>query len=189
MASEGFDLSWQQPDEFRSTLASFDSQLGALLTAPEFASVSVTRFGPMQFPKLLFVLLGVVLVGLRLSCYLAGDASWRRALSGRRATEASVTDAGDASRRRALRESNGGLPSVRRVVLFAEFVAGVALFALLAELVGFILTAGGLLFYLLVRMGTRVWVSALVAVLLAPAVYGFFGTLMKVPLPRGLLGW
>ncbi len=180
MANEGFNLSWQSPADFRATLAETDNQLGALLTAREFASVSTSAFTPMKFPALLFAALGLTLAMLFVSSY------WKR-FFGSEPVPLSAAPRGENSEADTMRTREA--LSREGLLHFAEFVSAVALFAVLAETVGFILTASVLLFLLLVRMGTRVWVSALVTLLLVPAVYSFFGTLMRVPLARGLFGW
>lgn len=74
-------------------------------------------------------------------------------------------------------------------IRMGEVVLWVALYMLLAEPLGFILTAAVLLFALLWRSGVRLPVAAGVAVLLSPAVYQLFAGQLRVPLPRGLLGW
>lgn len=176
LASEGFNLSWQFSDGFQKLLAKTDHELGSLLTRQEFSSVNTSHFTPMQFPRLLFASLGVTLLAIFVSWY------WKERLNKKlMAPSASGEKATiDASRWRVSRDG---------LLHFAEFVLAVALFLLLAEKLGFILTAGGILFLLLVRMGTRVWVSALVTLFLVPAVYALFATLLRVPLPQGLFGW
>ncbi len=180
MANEGFNLSWQPPAEFRATLAETDDKFGALLKAREFASVNTSAFTPMKFPALLFAALGLTLAALFVSSYR------EKIFGGKSAASSSITpdENLDANGGRA-----GGKVTREGLLHFAEFVLAVALFAVLAETVGFILTAGVFLFLLLIRMGTRASVSALVTLLLVPAVYSFFGTLMRVPLARGLFGW
>ncbi|HVF85991.1 MAG TPA: tripartite tricarboxylate transporter substrate-binding protein [Pyrinomonadaceae bacterium] len=180
MANEGFNVSWQSPEEFRATLAETDNQLGALLTAREFASVNTSAFTPMKFPALLFAALGLTLAALLVSSY-------KGIFFGRDSAPLAAAPRGENPEADTMRTR--GAVSREGLIHFAEFVLAVALFAVLAETVGFILTASMLLFFLLVRMGTRVWVSALVTLLLVPAVYSFFGTLMRVPLARGLFGW
>lgn len=68
-------------------------------------------------------------------------------------------------------------------------LAGVAAFVVVVDWLGFVLTSGLILFGLLWKYGTRWWVSAAITVLLVPAVYQLFAHLLRVPLPRGLLGW
>jgi tripartite-type tricarboxylate transporter receptor subunit TctC len=71
----------------------------------------------------------------------------------------------------------------------AEVVAWILLYLALAETLGFILTAGALLLVHLLRLGTKPAVAVAVALLLVPAAYEVFAVLLRVPLPRGLLGW
>ncbi|MBI4604291.1 MAG: tripartite tricarboxylate transporter substrate binding protein [Planctomycetes bacterium] len=71
----------------------------------------------------------------------------------------------------------------------AEAVAAVVLYILLAEPLGFVATAGGLLAALLLRLGTRPRAAGLVVVLVVPAAYHLFAVVLRVPLPRGILGW
>ena len=55
--------------------------------------------------------------------------------------------------------------------------------------VGFLLTAGVLLGLFFWRLGVAPWRAALLTVLVVPATYLVFGVLLRVDLPRGLLGW
>ena len=61
--------------------------------------------------------------------------------------------------------------------------------AALAETAGFILTAGALLLAHLRRLGTRAAVAVPLAGLLVPVAYHLFAVVLRVPLPRGWLGW
>ena len=70
-----------------------------------------------------------------------------------------------------------------------EVLAWVVMYLALAERAGFVLTAGVLLILLLLRQGTR-WLTAIaIAVVLVPLVYQVFAVWLRVPLPRGWLGW
>jgi putative tricarboxylic transport membrane protein len=71
----------------------------------------------------------------------------------------------------------------------AEVLLVVVSYLALAETLGFVLTAGGLLLLHLLRTGTRPRVALPLALLLAPAAYQLFAVALRVPLPRGLLGW
>ena len=72
---------------------------------------------------------------------------------------------------------------------FAEAVGFIVLFILLVRPVGFVLTAGVLLGLLFWRLGvTPVRAATLTAVVVLPA-YLLFHVLLRVDLPRGLLGW
>jgi hypothetical protein len=65
----------------------------------------------------------------------------------------------------------------------------VVLYVLLADGVGFVVTAAALTFAMMWRLGVRVTVAAGVAVLLVPAVYQVFAVYLRVPFPWGWLGW
>jgi hypothetical protein len=71
----------------------------------------------------------------------------------------------------------------------AEVIGWVIVYLLAAEWAGFILTAGALLILLLIRFGVRLRAAALVTLFLVPALYQIFAVLLRVPLPRGWLGW
>lgn len=162
MAIEHFDFSWQYPDGFARTLERFDRNLGALLTSPEFASLQEGRFKPMAFPQLLLGLLAVTLLALLVS-RLKRDSPPRPETvpgSGRQGT-----------------------------LNFLLTIGAVAFFVLSAEKLGFILTAFVLLLGLMWRLGTRLWVGLLIALLLTASIYELFVGLLRVPLPRGVLGW
>jgi tripartite-type tricarboxylate transporter receptor subunit TctC len=72
---------------------------------------------------------------------------------------------------------------------FAEVVLWIVLYLALAEWLGFIVTAGLLLLAHLLRLGTRPTVAFPLAAVLVPLVYHLFAVILRVPLPRGLLGW
>jgi tripartite-type tricarboxylate transporter receptor subunit TctC len=160
MAHEGFDATWELPPRFRETLRRTDAELGKFLTSPEFSGVTRSPIGPYDFPKLLFALLALILIALVLQ---AGEARGK-----------SIAPA---------------IPR-RGLIRIAEVIAAVAAFVLVVEWLGFVLTAAFFLAALLRRLGTPLlsW-SALFTVLLAPAAYQVFAKLLRVPLPRGLLGW
>lgn len=161
MDSEGFNLSWGRPEEFSRLLSTTDAQLGALLTRPEFASVNTSHLGPMYFPRLIIGGIFCVLAALRIAAYKN-------------------------------RERGGAKQPVfarPNWLPFIEAIAAVAFFALAAETIGFLFAAGAMLFYLLRRLGTGWGASALIALAVVPGLYGFFSTLMRVPLPVGWFGW
>jgi len=74
----------------------------------------------------------------------------------------------------------------RRVV---EGLGAVVLFILLVRPVGFLLTGGLLVALLSWRLGSRPWRAAALAAVVVPAIWVLFGVLLRVDLPRGLLGW
>ncbi len=72
---------------------------------------------------------------------------------------------------------------------FAEVVLWIVLYMASAETLGFVISAGALLLLHLRRLGTRAAVAVPLAILLVPAAYHLFAVFLRVPLPRGLLGW
>lgn len=92
--------------------------------------------------------------------------------------------------------ATGGLsrpPTERRTragwARVAEAIGFVVLFILLVRPVGFLLCAGVLLGLFCWRLGVAPWRAVAVSVLVVPAAYVVFGLLLRVDLPRGLLGW
>ena len=79
--------------------------------------------------------------------------------------------------------------SFRDVGRLAEVGLWVVAYLVLAETVGFVLTAGLLLVLLLVRLGNRWLISFAITVLVVVVTYQLFAVVLKVPLPRGWLGW
>lgn len=71
----------------------------------------------------------------------------------------------------------------------AQVIGWVVAYMALAETLGFILTAGALLMLLLWRGGVRWPLAAAISVVLVPLLYQLFAVLLRVPLPRGVIGW
>jgi tripartite-type tricarboxylate transporter receptor subunit TctC len=83
----------------------------------------------------------------------------------------------------------GGPPAPFAARRLAEGVLWVVVYMALSGPLGFVLTSAGLLLALMLRLGVRPRSAALTVVLLVPSVYHLFSTVLRVPLPRGLLGW
>ncbi len=159
LSNEGFTLQFEDPQQFRTSLTRSDSELGALLTSPAFSSLHTGPFDAMGFPKLIIGALCVALLVLAVG------------RSGGRAP------------------STATVPARAELVPAAEVVFAVAIYALLAEVIGFVILGIVILAVLLRRTGNR-WVPSLaVSGLLVPTVYTVFSTLLRVPLPRGVFGW
>ena len=75
------------------------------------------------------------------------------------------------------------------LIRVAEVMVWIIVYIALAGWAGFVLTAGVLLILLLLRLGTRWPTAVAVAVVLVPAAYYVFADRLRVPLPRGWLGW
>ena len=161
MARSGFTPVYEDPVRFRVSLQEIDDRLGALLLSDALRGLTAKQFGPMFFPAVLGGALALVTLGI-----LAGSRPTRSAAD----AEVSATPPGAGWR-------------------FAEVLAFVALYIALAETAGFVLTAGALLLAHLLRLGTRAAVAVPLAGVLVPAAYHLFAVVLRVPLPRGLLGW
>jgi tripartite-type tricarboxylate transporter receptor subunit TctC len=160
MRSAGFTPAYEDPSQFAATLARADEQLGALLTSEALRGLATTRFGPLFFPGLLIAALAVVSGALMVVGPRASD---------REPGERTSVMPGAAWR-------------------FAEVLIWIALYVAFAETLGFIVTAGVLLLLYLLRLGTRPAVAAPLSLVLVPTVYYVFSVLLRVPLPRGILG-
>jgi tripartite-type tricarboxylate transporter receptor subunit TctC len=93
----------------------------------------------------------------------------------------------------ALSRAGGGSGGTNRSAIspwrFLEPLLWIGLYIAIAEWAGFLLTAGALLLTYLMRLGTRLRIAMPLTLVLVPATYYVFAGLLRVPLPRGLLGW
>jgi putative tricarboxylic transport membrane protein len=145
-----------------------ESLLGLLLLALAAAFFGYTftfpdlpgqRFGPSLFPRLIAV--GLAISGLILVFRGRGSgAPWL-------AFDPSFKD-------------------TRRLVSFLALPLAVVAYIFLAPWLGFLPTAAGLVVVLCWWFGARAWVALVAGVGTALAMQWFFGSLMRVPLPRGL---
>lgn len=129
----------------------------------DFPAFPGQKYGPSLFPRILgaaLILCGLILV--------------LRGLSARRAGEAWIAFA-----------DWTGEP--RRVASFLLLPAAVVLYILLSEPIGFIPVAFAILIFLFLWFRARLLVALPVAVVATWVVHWFFATMMRVPLPRGLL--
>lgn len=78
-----------------------------------------------------------------------------------------------------------GRDAIRAVEVMAWVVAYVAI----AEIAGFLVTAGALLLLLMWRLGNHWAVNVAVSVAIVVLTYQLFAVGLRVPLPRGWLGW
>jgi len=77
----------------------------------------------------------------------------------------------------------------RDVVRAAEVVAWVVAYVAVAEIAGFLITAAVLLVLLMWRLGNRWTINVAVSVTIVVLTYQLFAVGLRVPLPRGWLGW
>jgi putative tricarboxylic transport membrane protein len=67
-------------------------------------------------------------------------------------------------------------------------LAAVLFYILAADLLGFFLTSLAILLALFLQRGVRLWVATVIGVLAVLAIQQSFVVVLRVPLPRGLLG-
>jgi len=191
---EGFNNKWRKPDEFREFLAGNDEKFGKLLKSEAFANISTGTIGPMMYPGLLFTLMAALLaaLGLRRVLVREGKIADRTSLElktvvltlrvrghhpeGDDYVAEQISSTGP-------EENAGGLLNL--VFILTAVVA----YLFFVESVGFVLLAGAMLFVLLLRLGTRFLTGIAVTLVFIPMVYHIFAHFLRVPLPRGFLGW
>lgn len=162
MEKQEFDHTWRATDDFAAFLEENDEKFGTILQRPEFQTVNSGPIGPMVFPYALFALLGFILAVLGVQRLRNPD-----------------------------RKAPGFIADLKhgRRFEFLLVLASVVIYLFAAQYVGFLLTAGSVLFVLLWRLGTRWTTSVLLTLLLTPMMYQLFAGILRVPLPRGILGW
>ncbi len=171
MDAAGFDRTYREGEELQTFFAETDEKFGNLLTTEAMKSVNTERYDSMAWPTALLVLIGLTLVALTVGQFV-GSAKQDNPL----VHTAEPDDAASAP------------ISGRGVLNFILIVGGVVLYCFIVEQAGFLVAAGGLLFLLLLSLGTRLWVGALITVICVPIVWQLFAGLLRVPLPRGEWG-
>lgn len=165
MQVEGFNSAWLAPEEFHRFMVENDAKFGQLLQSEAMQSVRADRYPPMAFPGLIMGLAGVLLAGI--------VAQARRQF----ASVAPPAPSADSEQ-----------PDVR-ISNFMVFVVAIVAFPLVGDLVGFVIFAAVMLLVTFWWLGCRWRTSLLLAAVLSPLVYHVFSHTLRVPLPRGLLGW
>lgn len=161
MRDAGLSTRYRANEVFAVFLEENDETLGKLLTSDAFKKMSFRGTGPLVFPGLLAIAMCVILGCLAVQKKVHALAP--------DVSKDTVTSQG--------------------IVNTALVLLGIVAYQLFAEQLGFLLTAGAIMFLLLWKLGTRWWISALITVCLIPGIYTLFANLLRVPLPRGVLGW
>lgn len=161
MQVAGLNTRYRAADDYSQFLKSNDETLGKLLKSEAFTQMSSRGTGPLVFPGILAVAICVILgcLGIRKK-----DPALAPEISHDSVTAKGITNT-------------------------AFVLLGIVAYLLLSESVGFVLTAGVILFLLLWKLGTRWWMSAFITLLFIPGIYTLFAKLLRVPLPQGILGW
>lgn len=161
MQAAGLSTRYRADEDFAGFLKLNDQTLGKLLTSDAFAQMSSKGTGPMVFPGMLAIAICVIVVCLSVQKKVHAFAP----------------------------EVSSETVTTQGIVNAVLVLSGIIAYLLFAEKCGFILTAGTILFLLLWKFGTRWWMSAFITALFIPGIYTLFGQLLRVPLPRGFLGW
>ena len=171
MDAAGFDRTYREGEELQAFFNETDEKFGTLLTTEAMRSVNSERYNSMAWPTMLLVLIGLTLVAI---------AAVRVIGANKQSDSAEMCQAMDSETSVAI--------SGRGVLNFVLIVGGVVLYCAVVEQAGFLLAAGGLLFLMLLSLGTRIWVSAAITVVCVPIVWQLFAGLLRVPLPPGEWG-
>tara|TARA_R110002111_G_scaffold256979_3_gene324769 strand:+ start:124166 stop:125542 length:1377 start_codon:yes stop_codon:yes gene_type:complete len=161
MRAAGLSTRYRADDQFAQFLKTNDETLGKLLTSDAFRKMSSRGTGPLVFPGLLAAGMCVIFVCLAVQKKVPALAP----------------------------DVSSDTVTSRGIVNTVLVLSCVVAYLLLAEKVGFLLTAGAILFLLLWKLGTRWWMSVLITILFIPGIYTLFAQLLRVPLPRGMFGW
>ncbi len=172
MRQSGFNLALEGPEQFGQTLAEQDRLFAEILSSEAFASVSDERFGPMIFP-------GVIVCLLLLACV---PVIWQ-GMQAERDLSASHTEPPTDEGQESAAFTSGDR---NRAVLL---LLAVMLFLLVLEPLGYVLASCLLLIGLMRNLGVRWSLVLAVAVPVSLATYQVFGVWLRVPLPRGMMGW
>jgi len=168
MDGEGFDRTWRETDDFAAFMQETDQVLGDLLTRDEFKEVKSGPVGPLAFPLLAS--------GLAAVCLTVSGIGRLRAPSDSLAMNTTSS------------HTTGQQPAVSRVA-FVAVPAFTAAYALLANTVGFIIVAAGILFGFAMLLKSRLRTAVVLAVCGSAGIYQVFTGLLRVTLPIGWFGW
>lgn len=159
LEQSGFGHVARGPEAFRATLKEENQAYGEILNSEAFQQVKAQRYGPMLFPGLLGAL-GLLVVGALVV------------------------------RGQLLRPVKNAQPyTQQRLQRVAGIFGAVLFYLLLAEVMGYVVTAAIVLAFLFWLLEVS-WRTALALIIvLVPLTYQVFGGYLRVPLPWGWLGW
>lgn len=176
MDGEGFDRTWRRTDDFAAFLDRSDTIFGELLQREEFQEVRSGPVGPAAFPSVAAVL-GV--------CCLA-VIGWNRFRRHQPVTVSGL--AGDSvATEKPVAAANP--VSAGQWMAFVAVPASAAVYALLADRIGFIPVAAGILLTFALLLRASLMGALLLALTGSIVIYQIFTGLLRVPLPPGWLGW
>lgn len=186
MDAQGFDRTWRAEDDLTTFLDSNDQELGNILTSEAFKSVKGGPVGPMIFPWVAFGVFMFSVLGIGI-----------QAMAKRRASSLTVptTESEDGAGSSNASTSDAGVvelledPATLNWKLFFFVVVAIIGFVMVADSVGFILTAMVFLTGFSLMLKARPVEALTLGVVAAPLIYHMFSRLLGVPLPIGWFGW
>jgi len=159
LEQSGFGYTAKGPEAFRASLKEENQAYGEIFNSEAFQQVRSQRYGPMLFPGVLGALGLLVVVTLLVRGRLI-----------RPATEAEpYTQA--------------------RLQRIAGMLGAIFFYLLLAEVMGYVITAALLLALLFALLGVSWRTGLAIICVLVPLTYQVFGGYLRVPLPWGWFGW
>ena len=165
MEKSGFDYTYRTGEELDRFLRDTDAKFGKLLTSEAMQSVNQDPFNPMTFPWIIIGLMaatvGAIVVQAQFQRPSASD-------------ESSVEK----------------IPISARGVISCLLILGtIAAYAFFAETVGFILLCFTSMLVLMLWMGVRPLWAFVCSLVFTLSIYQLFTLALRVPLPRGWIGW
>ncbi|MBI1314751.1 hypothetical protein GC176_25945 [bacterium] len=177
MESEGFDHTWRATDDFAAFLAGEDATFGKLLGREEFKTVRSGPIGPNAFP----LVAGCLALG---SLTVIGVGAARRMRAPLPADEpAAEENSADVS------SVESGESALTQKVAFGCVIIATGTYSLATDSIGFIPMSAILLLGISLLLRAPVRTAVLLAIVASPIIYQIFTVLLRVPLPRGLIGW
>ena len=159
MRTSGFGVSFEDADAFANTLERDDRTSGRLIEKSLKGPSDEDQKVPGPWFFPLVLASGLVLLGFGLASTTRGE------------------------------ELERGAPTRQGKGVFVAVLAAVILYVVLAQGLGFLVTAALILFVLSKTLGAGVRASVLLAVTVSPAIYLLFSKVLRVPLPEGIISW
>lgn len=163
MDQAGFDHTYRSGDELDLFLRETDAKFGALLTSDAMRSVNQDPFNPMTFPWIIMGLMATTLIAVFVTTKL--------------------------ERSQDPKELDPLTISTRGIISCLLVLGVIIVYVLFAEVVGFVLLCFVSLLILMGWMGVRPWIALPTALICSAGIYQLFAYVLRVPLPRGWIGW
>lgn len=159
LRTSGFGVSFEDADAFANTLERDDRTSGRLIEKSLKGPSDEDQKVPGPWFFPLVLASGLVLLGFGLASTTRGE------------------------------ELERGAPTRQGKGVFVAVLTAVILYVVLAQGLGFLVTAALILFLLSKTLGASVRASVILAVTVSPAIYLLFSKVLRVPLPEGIISW